>query len=321
VKLFDQALSVPTEEVQILLHGHVPLLWSGFWLNPRRLRGSDFLMRWSQGAWSEERLIRALEETDAYFALPYGPSSVAPDGDVQEFELYFEELEKAGFADEKRPDLLVYSERVREQINEAVDRIGGNDRLPFTPEKHTDMGLLLSRAILAVECENSLWVTKNMPDYGAKLQPMKRLGGRLGLRKNAVLPTVILKEEDRSRLWQWQKRYHIPIHIWHVFFDAAFGLSLAKAQKLIESKSIEPTVQIFQAPSGATTKKTIYKIFYQHAYPLARSMKVPELRADFIEDKNGHILPYVKFTGGSLSLAPEALAILSEAARAKTLRK
>ncbi len=30
-----------------------------FVINPRRLRGSDFLMRWSQGRWSEEIVIRA----------------------------------------------------------------------------------------------------------------------------------------------------------------------------------------------------------------------------------------------------------------------
>ena len=37
-----------------------------FLINPRRLRGSDFLMRWSQGEWSEERLIQAVIETKDY---------------------------------------------------------------------------------------------------------------------------------------------------------------------------------------------------------------------------------------------------------------
>ena len=55
--LFDRALSVPAGEIQILLHGPVPVLCSDFKLNRRRIRGSDFLMRWSLGVWSKERLV------------------------------------------------------------------------------------------------------------------------------------------------------------------------------------------------------------------------------------------------------------------------
>lgn len=42
------------------------------------------------GVWSEERLIQAVNETGQFFAIPYGPSSTAPEDDVREFELYFE---------------------------------------------------------------------------------------------------------------------------------------------------------------------------------------------------------------------------------------
>ncbi len=54
---FDEILSVSVEELQIELRGHADVPWAHFLLNPRRLRGSDFLMRWSQGVWSEERLM------------------------------------------------------------------------------------------------------------------------------------------------------------------------------------------------------------------------------------------------------------------------
>ena len=36
--------------------------------------------------------MQAVNETKDFFALPYGPSGVAPDSDVREFELYFERL-------------------------------------------------------------------------------------------------------------------------------------------------------------------------------------------------------------------------------------
>ncbi len=126
-----------------------------------------------------------------------------------------------------------------------------------------------------------------------------------------------MKEEDREPLQIWQDKNRIPIHIWHVFYDIAFGISLDKAQELIEQGLILPTEQVFQAPGGATTRKVIYKIYYHYTYPLCDTIQEPELKAKFIEDKNGHILPYVHFEGGRMDLREEALAILREIANAK----
>jgi hypothetical protein len=270
-------------------------------------------MRWSQGVWSEERLVAAVNSSNEFFALPYGPSGVAPDDDPRKFELYFERLERAGMAGVKRPDLLIFRASDRGEVERFVQGIGGAQELPFTTEGALDP--LLRRAIMAVECENSLWVASRMPAYGSQLTPQKRSGGKLGLRKNAVLPTVILKDEDVGPLRQWEEEKHIPIHIWHVFFDLAFGISFRRTSELINEGLIEPTSQTFQAPSGVTTTKVIYKIYYQYAYPLGASAAKPELKAAFIEDKNGHILPYVRFEGGSLALTPEAFRTMREVAR------
>jgi len=281
-----------------------------FLLNPRRLRGSDFLMRWSQGVWSEERLTQAVNATGKYFALPYGPSGTAPDNDVRAFELYFERLEEAGLGDIKRPDLLIYRTRDKGRVDSAVKALNGISELPFTPEDDPKMQDLLEHAIIAVECENSLWRAKQMPDYASPLTPQKRLDGRNGLKKTAVVPTIIIKEEDREPLKSWQKKRRIPIHVWHAFFDEAYGISFADAERLFTCGDIEPTEQVFQAPGGATTKKVIYKIYYRHAYPLATTVEEPKLVADSITDKNGHILPYVRFVGGKSQLSEQALAVL-----------
>ncbi len=267
-------------------------------------------MRWSQGVWSEERLIEAVNETGRYFALPYGPSGVAPD-DVREFELYFERLEKAGFGSVKRPDLLIFKGADKEDAEALVREIGGLQELPFTPED--EMKSLLSLAIIAVECENSLWKASQMPDYSAPLKPQKRLGGQLGLKKSAVLPTVILKEQDRKPLHDWQAYAGVPIHIWHVFYDRAFGITLDAVESLIDGGQIEGTQQIFQAPGGAVSSKIIYKIYHHYAYHLGTGSEQPTLVAQHIIDKNGHILPYVKFEGGHMELTPEALDALDSA--------
>ncbi|MDT8898328.1 AccI family restriction endonuclease [Thermanaerothrix sp. 4228-RoL] len=315
--LFEELLSISAEEIEFEFRGFSNLDWLEFVLNPRRLRGSDFLMRWSQGLWSEERIIQAVNNTNEFFAIPYGPSGTAPDSDVRAFELYFERLEAAGLGKIKRPDLLIFKKSSREIVEGLVDSIGGISELPFTPEDSSVLRELLAHAIIAVECENSLWIAKQMPDFGSELRPQKWLGGKPGVKKGAVLPTLILKEEDRKPLQIWQDNNGIPIHIWHVFYDIAFGISFDRAQELIDQGFIIPTKQTFQSPGGATTTKTIYKIYYHYAYPLCDAVREPRLKAKFIQDKNGHILPYVHFEGGKMDLRDEALNVLREIANAK----
>jgi hypothetical protein len=305
---FEQALSVSTEDIEIELRGVKELAWSDFWLNPRKLRGSDFLMRWSQGVWSEKRLIDATNNTRQFYAIPYGPSGTAPTNDVRSFELYFEKLEAAGLGKIKRPDLLIFKDADKLFVDDFLKNIGGREELPFIGEDKLQK--LISKAIIAVECENSLWVAEKMPDYRTPMKAQKRLDGKLGLAKTAVLPTVIIKEEDRIPLFKWQEENRIPIHIWHVFYDRAYGLSFDKAQCLVKDKFILPTEQVFQAPGGATTKKAIYKYYYHYAYQLGIAIENPKLVPDCIQDKNGHILPYVKFEGGLLQFSDEALKIL-----------
>lgn len=309
--LFERHLAVMPVPLVMRLDWAEPLAWADLLLNPRRLRGSDFLMRWSQGVWSERRLIEAVEETGKYFALAYGPSGVAPDQDPRAFELYFERLEAAGLGGVKRPDLLVFRQSDRAAVDRAVRQAGGASELPFVPE--AQLKEIVRRAIIAVECENSLWKASRMPKFGAQLTPQRRLGGRAGLPKSAVAPTIILKREDLAPLAEWQRASGIPIHIWHVFYDLAYGIALDRASKLIADGDIAPTEQVFQAPGGATTRKAIYKVYYQHAYPVGRALSEPALVADSIEDKNGHILPYVRFQGGRLAMDPLAVKVIDQA--------
>lgn len=123
-------------------------------------------MRWSQGRWSEELVVQAVNKTRRYFALPYGPSGTAPKGDVREFELYFERLEKAGLGKMKRPDLLIFRTADRVEIENLVDDLGGLKELPFTRENDPRMVKILARAIVATECENSCGWRKRCPTTG-----------------------------------------------------------------------------------------------------------------------------------------------------------
>lgn len=314
---FESWLSVNVELLDGVLKNPQPLPWLGFWLNPRRLRGSDFLMRWSQGVWSEKRLIEAVNATKKFIAIPYGPSGTAPTGSVREFELYFERLEAAGLGQIKRPDLLIFNAADRAELETGIAAAGGISELPFIAENDKRMAAILKRAIIAVECENSLWRGRKMPDFKTPLRPQKRLGGKPGLKKGAVLPNIIIKEEDREPLRQWQKKHGVPIHIWHVFFDLAYGLAFDRAEELVAENLTEPTVETFQAPGGATTKKTIFKHYYHYGYPLGTSIEDPHLLPAVVEDKNGHILPYVTFDGGRLQLSEPAMQTLRSIAGKK----
>lgn len=69
---------------------------------------------------------------------------------------------------------------------------------------------------------------------------------------------------------------------------------------------------------GATTKKVIYKVPYHYAYPLGNLAGEVRRVADQIVDRNGHILPYVRFEGGHLHLAKDALDVLDRAQAAKS---
>src|SRR5688572_18763790 len=152
---FEKILSVSKENVSLKLKSFPELPWADFLLNPRRLRGSDFLMRWSQGVWSEKRLIEAINRSSKYFAISYGPSGTAPTNDVRAFELYFERLEEAGLGNIKRPDLLIFKRSDEHEIGSFLKSVGGVEELPFILENKLEA--LLEKAVVAIECENSLW--------------------------------------------------------------------------------------------------------------------------------------------------------------------
>ena len=296
---FDKMMSVILDDMYHLsLSGSVPLEY--FLLNPRRIRNSsDFLMRWSQGVWSETVIINALNSTKKYFAIAYGASSVAPNDPI-ESEHYFDRLEKSNPPELKRPDILVYLQKDKKDVEARINELGGLEELPFTNE--SEMKSILNKALIGIECENSLWVTKKMPECNTPLRPMRRLGGKAGLPKNAKTPVVIIKKEDLKRIVSWQTKHQIPIHSWQIFYDMGIGISLNRSMELINDGYIEPTEQKFAESTGSVTKKIIYKIYHHYSYFVGNVIEPPKLVADTLIDKNGHVLPYVRFTDGAMSL-------------------
>lgn len=265
--------------------------------------------------WSEQKILDAINATRQYNAIPYGASSTAPD-DPRKQEEYFDRLDEANPTSTKRPDVLVYDapswETVQpklEELEKSIDLTfdSNTSKLPFIPE--SDLREIVAYASVAIECENSLWIAEKMPDFRSELRPMKRLGGKNGLPKTAKTPTIIIKKEDLARISQWERDNKKPIHSWQVFYDIAIGISLKNANKLIKDGLIAPTDQRFSEPGGNTSVKTIYKIYHNYGYKVGRMTDPPEMKADHLVSSSGHVLPYVKFVGGSLEMDPHVIAI------------
>lgn len=272
-----------------------------FLINPRRLRGSDFLMRWAQGRWSEDTVMRALDSTAEFRVLPYGPSTVAPEDPV-ELEHFFERMDKIA-AEGKRPDLLLYDANIFPQVQRELEaRFGQIEKAAESESaQFTD---LIAQARAALEIENSLWVTEKMPGFGKPFSRFTRGKNKGRLKAAGIIPTVIVKAEDIPRLQAWQQEYHVPIFVVHLFYDRGYFIRFDYILELLESGELGMETQRFTNPDGtAATPKQIVKV----PYILCQEFGVvqnPTLAPRTFIDKNGKVMTYVTFEGGTITLSP-----------------
>jgi len=61
---FERFLQTIEVDLDFLLPDLFAQVFCEFYLNPRYLRGSDFLMRFSQGRWAEDIVGRTINATD-----------------------------------------------------------------------------------------------------------------------------------------------------------------------------------------------------------------------------------------------------------------
>jgi hypothetical protein len=299
---FNEYLQLPTEELywEIGQSGHLAPEDLGYVINPRRLRGSDFLMRWSQGRWSEEIVVQALNRTGQLGVIPYGPSTVAPE-DPTELELFFDRMaviDREG----KRPDLLLYDrpglDWARRQL---VERLGDVEKMAETPS--AGLRDVIVRAQAALEVENSLWVTEKMPGFGKPFSRYTRGKNKGRLKSAGVIPTVIIKQEDIPRLERWEADYGVPIYVVHVFFDRGYFIRFSDVLALLETGELGMETQRFTNPDGtASSPKQIVKVPYILCKEFG-NVSGPTLVPRTFVDKNGKVMTYVTFEGGEIILS------------------
>lgn len=298
-------------------------------LKAPNFRGSDFVMRYEQGRWAEDRILASINASSGYRALAYGRSGVGPKdkAKIPEYWAKYIQAESIG----KRPDLLVLR-------REDYDRL--RHLLPEDSTLATDEELqpFLEFAVCGIEAENSLWVVEKMPDYGkTKLTKI-----------SFIAPTVIVKREDEAPLMAWQDHFGIPICVVQVFYDRAYivplqqivdsvkavqaaaeevrSLGLASMDAKARKKAADDaqkqlgvfiTEQVFpDARKTTPTVKTIYRTHYSKTvnFGVVPVGQEPDFKADFIVEDNGKVMPYVTFTGGVLDLLPEAEQLIDQLA-------
>ncbi|MGH9877065.1 MAG: AccI family restriction endonuclease [Nitrososphaerales archaeon] len=272
-----------------------------FLINPRRLRGSDFLMRWAQGRWSEDIVVRAINQTNQLGVLPYGPSTVAPE-DPAELELFFEKMGVIS-REGKRPDLLLYEKTTFDWARAELEhRLGSLEKIAETSS--VELRDVIAKAKAAFEIENSLWVTEKMPGFGKPFSRYARGKNKGRLKPAGIIPTIIVKQEDIPRLQQWEAEYAIPVYVVHIFYDRGYFIKFKDILDLLDSGEVGMEIQRFTNPDGtATSPKQIVKVPYIVCKEFG-TVSGPTLVPKTFVDKNGKVMTYVTFSGGELYLRP-----------------
>ncbi len=206
-------------------------------------------------------------------------------------------------AEGKRPDLLVYDRAGFDWAQRELEgRLGDVENMAQTSS--VEVRDVITRAQAAFEVENSLWVTEKMPGFGQPFSRYQRGKNKGRLKPAGIIPTIIVKEEDISRLKQWEANYQVPIYVVHIFYDRGYFIKFGDVLALLETGEIGMETQRFTNPDGtASSPKHIVKVPYVLCKEFG-TVTGPTLLPKTFIDKNGKVMTYVTFVGGVINLSP-----------------
>lgn len=247
-------------------------------------RGLDFYVNWSQGAWAEERVKEAIDNTHAYEVFQYGPSRGDPHNTIEEFNAYLQQYQSAEEEhDYKRPDVLVIdTETASEFTEEELSRLESED-LTDTEDAH-----IIRQASAGIEVETSLWKIARRRESGESL-------------------SITVKKEDYEPLLKWQNEWDVPIHILQVFFDEAYIMPFDNIAEPVEKKEKSKYARVpgFSRRKDSSTGKVTYFINVDEfggTRFFGTFEEEPDVEARFLENEDGKIAPYIAFKGGEIDV-------------------
>ena len=242
-------------------------------------RGLDFFIRWSQGAWAEERVIEAINKDPSLSAFHYGASRGDPKS-FEQFKVEWEAYQNAQTRMGKRPDVLIFDRLVVPELESRVN--GGLGIMALQPD--VELFGVPEMSMCGIEVETSFWKALTAESRGLPL-------------------SFTLKEEDVSGIRQWMGVTKRPIVMVQVFFDSAWAIDLGRVIQDVRRGSIKPVVDY-------KTRKATYKIPLRHGVPFGLLEEAPEPRIRVLETDRGQILPFPVFEGGRFELTNEFKGLL-----------
>lgn len=242
-------------------------------------RGLDFFIRWSQGAWAEERVIETINRDSSLSAFHYGASRGDPKS-FEEFKGEWEAYQNAQARMGKRPDVLIFERLLVPELDVKVH--GGLQSMTQRPD--VELFGIPERSICGAEVETSFWKALTAESKGFPL-------------------SFTLKEEDVSGIRQWMRRTKKPILMVQVFLDSAWAIDLGGVIENVERRVVKAQVDY-------KTRKATYKIPLRQGVPFGSLEEHPVPKLRVLETDRGQILPFPVFEGGKFTLTEDLRALL-----------
>jgi hypothetical protein len=237
-------------------------------------RGLDFFIRWSQGAWAEERVIEAINQDPSLSAFHYGRSRGDPKS-FEQFKVEWEAYQKAQARMGKRPDVLVFDRITLPEMEARVQ--GGLEKMIQLPD--VELLGVPDRSVCGIEVETSFWKALTAESKGLPL-------------------SFTLKDEDVSGIRQWIRTTKRHILMVQVFLDSAWAIDLGPVIEDVGSGKIKAQVDY-------KTRKATFKIPLRKGVPFGKLEEAPVPRLRVLETDRGQILPFPIFEAGRFILTEE----------------
>jgi hypothetical protein len=271
-----------------------------------RPRGTDFLINWSIGFWSEECVLEAMNNLGHFIVFRYGVSRVGP-FTFEEFKKYYERLQKS-YLHGKRPDLIVFDKELYQRLSQDEKQI--LEKLVGLSNSEADP--VIEKALFGVEVEVSKWHAEKMLQYHRQCQQQ-------GKRKSSIMgPTFTIKQEDLDPLTRWIRDFRKEIVVVQVFYDKAYIIPFSQALSIIW-EYYEWKCGRGSRPEGIraerdrkTGKYTYYISCQKYGRIFGFFNPTPSSEAKVLVDEKGMLWPMIEFVNGKLDVTQDARDLLND---------
>jgi len=263
-----------------------------------RPRGTDFLINWSLGFWSEERVLEAVNSLGHFIAFRYGVSRVGP-FTFEEFRKYYERLKQA-YLHGKRPDLIVFDLNLYNQLSECEKQV----LKKLVDLSNAEADPVIEKALFGVEVEFSKWHVGKMLQYRQQ-KAQTELG-----------PTFTIKQEDLEPLIKWARHFKKEIVVVQVFYDRAYITPFSQALSVIQNlnKGLKPPSARAER-DRKTGKYTYFISCLSYGKLLGYFNPAPSIEGKVLVDERGMLWPTVELVNGRLNVTQEARDLLDKIAQ------